>query len=167
MRIKSTSFRYNYPRNASSKTTTATPNIISPCPFPQASLPGNPPLTISTNHTNQPTRDLKYSNDLFNYTRGRFLTNEKHELSQRHIHFNVNELARRAAHAIGTDSCICVEKYPDGMYDKSMLLTMSNGAEVVAKVPNPNAGRPWFTTASEVATMDFVGFFVGCVVGRY
>lgn len=33
---------------------------------------------------------------------------------------------------------------------------MVDGREVIAKVPNPNAGRPHFNTASEVATMDFV-----------
>lgn len=33
---------------------------------------------------------------------------------------------------------------------------MDDGREVIAKLPNPNAGRPYFTTASEVATMDFV-----------
>lgn len=35
---------------------------------------------------------------------------------------------------------------------------MNDGNEVIAKVPNPNAGRPHFTTASEVATMDFVRY---------
>jgi hypothetical protein len=33
---------------------------------------------------------------------------------------------------------------------------MDNGKEVVAKIPNPNCGQPHFTTASEVATMQFV-----------
>jgi len=99
---------------------------------------------------------LKYSEDLFNYTRGRFVSNEEYEMSQRQVRFNVNELARCAAEAIGAKSCISIEKYPDGMYNKSMLLTMDNSAQVVAKVPNPNAGIPHFTTASEVATMDFV-----------
>lgn len=33
---------------------------------------------------------------------------------------------------------------------------MQDGTQVVGKVPNPNAGRPHYTTASEVATMDFV-----------
>ncbi|KAL9079198.1 MAG: hypothetical protein Q9157_001907 [Trypethelium eluteriae] len=33
---------------------------------------------------------------------------------------------------------------------------MDDGSQVVAKIPNPNAGMPHFTTASEVATMDFV-----------
>jgi hypothetical protein len=77
---------------------------------------------------------------------------------QRRVHFNVNELARAAAEAIGAGSCVQIQKYPDGMYNKSMLLTMDNGTQVVAKVPNPNAGLPHFATASEVATMDFVGF---------
>jgi hypothetical protein len=45
---------------------------------------------------------------------------------------------------------------PDGMANKVFLMTMGDGREVVAKVPNPNAGVPHFTTASEVATMDFV-----------
>ncbi|KAH8724357.1 kinase-like domain-containing protein [Phaeosphaeriaceae sp. PMI808] len=76
-------------------------------------------------------------------------------MSQCQVRFNVNELARCAAEAIGTKLCVNIEKYPDGMYNKSMLLTMDNGSQVVAKVPNPNAGIPHFTTASEVATMDF------------
>lgn len=32
---------------------------------------------------------------------------------------------------------------------------MDNGTEVIAKIPNPNAGMPYYTAASEVATMDF------------
>ena len=77
-------------------------------------------------------------------------------MSQGHIEFNVNELARVAAKAVGAEMCVSIGKYPDGMYNKAMLLTMDSGTQVVAKVPNPNAGKPHFTTASEVATMDFV-----------
>ena len=94
--------------------------------------------------------------DYFRFTRGRFIYNEKHELSQRYVRFNVQELARIAAEAVGSKSWVGVEKYPDGMYNKALLLTMEDGAQVVAKIPNPNAGRPHVTTASEVATMDFV-----------
>jgi hypothetical protein len=68
----------------------------------------------------------------------------------------VEQLARVAAEACGGSQCIDIEKFADGMYNRSLLLTMENGAQVVGKVPNPNAGRPHFTTASEVATMDFV-----------
>lgn len=35
---------------------------------------------------------------------------------------------------------------------------MDNGYEVIAKLPNPNAGPPHYTTASEVATVNFVRY---------
>lgn len=79
---------------------------------------------------------------------------------QREVHFNVNELARCAADAIGADSCIQITKQSEDMYNKSMLLTMNDGAQVVAKIPNPNAGLSHLTTASEVATMDFVSQYL-------
>ena len=50
------------------------------------------------------------------------------------------------------------------MYNKAMLLTMEDGAQVIAKIPNPNAGTPHFTTASEVATMEFVGKFLANIM---
>ena len=44
------------------------------------------------------------------------------------------------------------------MYNKATLLTVDNGTVVVAKVPNPNAGKPHFTNATEVATVDCARF---------
>jgi hypothetical protein len=101
---------------------------------------------------------LKYNDDIFNFTRGRFVCDKAFKMSQRHVHFNVEELARLAAESVRAKSCASIEKYPDGMYNKAMLLTMDDGAQVVARVPNPNAGKPHFTIASEVASMDFVRF---------
>ena len=95
--------------------------------------------------------------DFFNFTRGRFVRNEQQEMAQRSVRFNVRELGRLTATVVGSESCISIEKYPDGMYNKALLMTMNDGAQAVAKIPNPNAGRPHFTTASEVATMEFVG----------
>ena len=77
-------------------------------------------------------------------------------MSQRSVHFNLDNLAQIAATSIDSRSCIAVEKYPDGQYTKAFLMTMEDGKQVVAKVPNPNAGREHLTTASEVATMEFV-----------
>ncbi|EMD87708.1 hypothetical protein COCHEDRAFT_1158921 [Bipolaris maydis C5] len=68
-------------------------------------------------------------------------------MSQRHMHFKVNELAHHAAEVFGAKTCINIA---------NMLSTMDDGSWVVAKVPNPNAGLPHWTTTSEVATMDFV-----------
>ncbi|KAJ4992998.1 hypothetical protein SVAN01_01350 [Stagonosporopsis vannaccii] len=87
-------------------------------------------------------------------------------MTQRHVRFNVNELARCAAEAVGARTCVNISKYPDGMYNKAMLLTMDNGSRVVAKVPNPNAGAPHFTTASEVATMEFARNVLGTPVPK-
>ena len=81
---------------------------------------------------------------------------ESENLKKREIQFSMNELAKVAADKIGASKCVSIRKYPDGMYNKAYLLSMEDGQEVVAKVPNPNAGIPHFTTASEVATMDFV-----------
>jgi hypothetical protein len=33
---------------------------------------------------------------------------------------------------------------------------MRDGRQFIARLPNPNAGQPHYTTASEVATMDYV-----------
>ncbi|KAI7087005.1 hypothetical protein KC356_g4565 [Hortaea werneckii] len=77
-------------------------------------------------------------------------------MAQRYVRFDPEELGAVAASAIGSRSCVSLEKYPDGMYNKAMLLTMCDGKQAVAKIPNPNAGQPHLTTASEVATMDFM-----------
>ena len=77
-------------------------------------------------------------------------------MSQRYVRYDVNELARLAVEAVGSKTCVSIEKCPDVMHNKVLLLTMDDGTQAIAKVPNLNAGRPHFTTASEVATMDFV-----------
>ena len=93
---------------------------------------------------------------LYSYTSGRWLWNEKEQLSRRYVKFNVGELTRIAKQVTGSNSCIQVQKLPEGNFNKIFLIEMSDGKEVIAKLPNPNAGRAYFTTASEVATMDYV-----------
>lgn len=53
---------------------------------------------------------------------------------------------------LGTKVLKCVE----GQFIKVFILTMDDGDEVVAKLPNPNAGPPFYTLSSEVATRHFV-----------
>lgn len=79
-------------------------------------------------------------------------------MSIRYIRFNMNELVKCATESVGLTfaQCIRVEKFPDGMFNKTFLFTMHDGTQVVGKVTNPNAGRAHYTIASEVATMDFV-----------
>ncbi|KAL2368629.1 hypothetical protein RJZ57_006990, partial [Blastomyces gilchristii] len=49
-----------------------------------------------------------------------------------------------------------VLKCSEGLHNKAFILTMDNGVELLAKLPNPNAGPAHYTTASEVATCHFL-----------
>ncbi|KAL4929054.1 uncharacterized protein BDV17DRAFT_298329 [Aspergillus undulatus] len=88
---------------------------------------------------------LDTNDEFFKFTRGRFIVDEAENLRKREITFDLNSLAKVATDSVGAARCIAIKKYPDGMFNKAFLI----------KVPNPNAGVPHFTTASEVATMDF------------
>ncbi|KAE8137911.1 phosphotransferase enzyme family protein [Aspergillus pseudotamarii] len=110
--------------------------------------------------------DWNSNDELFKFTRGRFVVEEAENLQKRETRFDLNRLACVAADSVGAGQCISIKKYPDGMFNKAFLMTMENGKEVVAKVPNPNAGVPHFTTASEVATMDFARTILDTPVPR-
>ena len=97
--------------------------------------------------------------DLFQFTSGRFVAEEQFAMSQNYIRFNVEALAHVAAEAIDATLCTRIEKYLDGMYNKHLLLTINNGIQTIAKILYLNAGKAHFITASEVAIMEFVGFF--------
>ncbi len=47
-------------------------------------------------------------------------------------------------------------KCQEGLYNKAFILSMENGSEVVAKLPCAATGSKHYTTASEVATREFV-----------
>lgn len=60
-------------------------------------------------------------------------------------------------------SCILIDttgvkilKLLEGDYNKVFLLTMDNGDQVIARLPNPNAGSNFYTIASEIATRRFI-----------
>ncbi|KAI9815397.1 MAG: Phosphotransferase enzyme [Thelocarpon impressellum] len=100
--------------------------------------------------------------DLFRYTRDRWLSGEPQKLARRYRSFNLHPLldaaVRSAGH--GAKSCVKVLKCVEGLYNKPFILTMDNGAEIFAKLPNPNAGPTFFTTASEVATRHLLRKFL-------
>jgi hypothetical protein len=93
---------------------------------------------------------------LYRYTSGRWLWNEKDQFARRYVKFDLTGLLEVSAKAVGARRCVQIEKLPEGNFNKVFLLTMDNGKYLIAKIPNPNAGRPHYTTASEVATMDYV-----------
>ncbi|PLN83759.1 phosphotransferase family protein [Aspergillus taichungensis] len=93
---------------------------------------------------------------LFRYTSGRWLINEKHQLEQRFVKFDIDSLCSQAVSLFSSATkCVCIVKL-EGNFNKAFLLTMDDGNEVIAKIPCPNAGTPSLTTASEVATLMFL-----------
>jgi hypothetical protein len=94
--------------------------------------------------------------DFFRYTSGRWLWDEEQQLRDRFRAFNVPELQRVAAESIGANACVAMTKLAEGSFNKTFRLIMDNGSVVIARIPHPNAGPEYYTTASEVATMDFV-----------
>lgn len=100
-----------------------------------------------------PARDYE---DYYRYTSGRWLWDEDSQLRERYKRFNVSELKKIAAKSVGAGACVSISKLAEGGSNKVFRLMMDDGSIVIARIPNPNAGPPFKTTASEVATMDFV-----------
>ncbi|KAH8589704.1 kinase subdomain-containing protein [Bisporella sp. PMI_857] len=112
-------------------------------------------------HSNRRDKDC-VQDDLFCYSAGRWLWNEDVQFANRYVKFDIKALCDVAAKAVGpAASCSTITKLPEGNFNKSFLITMNDGRDVIAKVPNPNAGRPYFNTASEVATMDYARNVLG------
>ena len=93
---------------------------------------------------------------LFRYTSGRWLWDEEQQLRDRYKAFNVSQLQTLAAQAIGSEGCDSITKLAEGGFNKVFRLRMNDGKTILARIPNPNAGPAFYTTASEVATMEFV-----------
>ena len=111
--------------------------------------------------------DLQHE-DFFRYTSGRWLWDEDEQLQERFRIFKVPELQRVAAECTGAKACIEMSKIGEGGFNKVFRLRLDNDLKVIARIPNPNAGEPYVTTASEVATMDFVSLYsdLECVLSK-
>lgn len=110
------------------------------------------PTSSSSTHTDS---DEQHS-DLFRHTSGRWLWDEEQQLLDRYTVFDVGELKRVAAKSVEANACLDIQKSGEGGCNKVFRLTMDNDMVVIAGIPNPSAGPAGYTTASEVATMDFV-----------
>ncbi|KAH8717009.1 kinase-like domain-containing protein [Phaeosphaeriaceae sp. PMI808] len=101
---------------------------------------------------------------LFCYTSGRWLWSEREQLEARFRYFNISSLKQAACQVVGAIMCVSLEKIGDGNYNKAYRLVMEDGQRVIAKISHPNSGPEMLTTASEVATIDFVRTVLGLPV---
>ncbi|KDR69152.1 hypothetical protein GALMADRAFT_256362 [Galerina marginata CBS 339.88] len=94
------------------------------------------------------------ANPLFSFTSGRWLCNNDAQVRSRYAPFNVDGLHRVASKAMGSQ-VQSMEKIAESL-NRVFLVTSQNGQQVIARTPTPISGPPHFSTASEVATMDFL-----------
>jgi hypothetical protein len=98
---------------------------------------------------------IEEKKDLFSYTSGRYVYNEKKRLAERYIEFDIEALKLIAAESVGRQKVSHMKKLAEGGFNRVFLLTLDDGLEVIVKIPYPLTAPRHFTTESEVATPDF------------
>ncbi|KIM38483.1 hypothetical protein M413DRAFT_19995 [Hebeloma cylindrosporum] len=96
--------------------------------------------------------------ELFNYTTGRFLANEALRLQERRRVFDIPGLFGIISKALHceTEEIVGFRKLGEGGLNRSFLITLRTGFQLVARIPYPLMVPKQYALASEVATMDFL-----------
>ncbi|QVM06336.1 hypothetical protein D8B26_001048 [Coccidioides posadasii str. Silveira] len=96
--------------------------------------------------------------DLFEYTSGRWIYNERRRLAERHLVFNVDELKKAAATAVGrpVSEIRSIRKLAEGGFNRVFDISMKDGLSLLARLPYPSTMPQRLAVASEVATLAFV-----------
>jgi hypothetical protein len=84
--------------------------------------------------------------------------NDSFKHNERRRSFNVSELKRLAAAAVDrkVEDVARFEKLAEGGFSRNFLITMSDGFQLVGRIPYPVTEPKHLVVASEVATMDFI-----------
>ncbi|OCH93614.1 hypothetical protein OBBRIDRAFT_817732 [Obba rivulosa] len=99
--------------------------------------------------------DRSGEDDLYRVTTGRYLCNENANMAARYIPFNVVAFHSIACSAVGAQKVTSMAKIKENAY-RVFSMQFDNGTEAIARFPTRLAGPPHYTTASEVAIMDFL-----------
>ncbi|KAH3909625.1 hypothetical protein HBH56_158950 [Parastagonospora nodorum] len=121
--------------------------------------------TSERSASSQPSRALTLTcrgksinrDELLKYTNGHFLANEKQAVDRRYVNFDVDRLCAVAASTGSQRSSPVrsIEKL-EGGFSKALLLCKEDRSELIAKLPFTIAGPPKYTTASEVAVLQYL-----------
>jgi len=91
-----------------------------------------------------------------------FIFNDDLRHAERRFVFNlkVDELSRLAAEAVNRspDDIVRLEKLAEGGFNRTFLITMRCGFQMMARIPYPATIPKYFAVASEVATMALLRF---------
>ncbi|KAJ7261751.1 protein kinase subdomain-containing protein PKL/CAK/Fmp29 [Mycena haematopus] len=93
-------------------------------------------------------------NDLFDYTSGRWIYNDAVRHAERRRVFNVDGLRRLAAHSVdrSPNDIVDFAKLAEGGFNRTFLITMHDGFQMVARIPYPATVPKYYAVASEAAT---------------
>ncbi|OJD10857.1 hypothetical protein ACJ73_09674 [Blastomyces percursus] len=94
--------------------------------------------------------------ELFSYTSGRYLYNEKLRLAERYVEFNIEALKKVTAESVHRERVVHMRKLAEGGFNRVLLLIMDNDLEIIVKIPYSIAVPKRLATESEVATLDFL-----------
>ncbi|KAM5540228.1 hypothetical protein V8D89_006047 [Ganoderma adspersum] len=97
-------------------------------------------------------------NELFEYSSGRWIFNDTLRHAERRRVFNVDGLCQLAAQSVhrSPDDVVDLAKFAEGGFNRTFLITMRDGFQMVARIPYPATIPKYFTVASEVATMELL-----------
>lgn len=118
-------------------------------------------VSLPSQHAAQADGDLNQSGkpiqheQLFTYTNGRFLVNEKLKLSKRYAKFDLDALCAVVSSLPQISSPIATIDKMEGGFNKALLMTAENGKQVIAKMAFPNLVPAKYVTASEVAVLEY------------
>ncbi|KAL8662773.1 MAG: hypothetical protein Q9168_008206 [Polycauliona sp. 1 TL-2023] len=98
---------------------------------------------------------------LFRDTSHRWLWNESARKAERYLEFNVLALKTAAARAMNRAEyeVVIIRKHGEDSSKRTFTLTWLNGYELLAEMPLPEMVTKRYTTASAVATMDYIRHF--------
>ncbi|GES61237.1 kinase-like protein [Aspergillus terreus] len=82
--------------------------------------------------------------------------NEDLRLRERYLEFNVPALQHTIASALGASSVTSFAKVAEGGFNRLFEATCSDGRRVLARLPYPSTVPKHYTTASEVATLEYL-----------
>lgn len=92
---------------------------------------------------------------LFHYTSGRWLRNDKQQRDARKVEFNYDALCRRILQVCTDASTITFLEKKEGGFSKVLLFATDTGQKIVARFPTRVSGPRRLTTNSEVATIQY------------
>ncbi|TBU26130.1 kinase-like domain-containing protein [Dichomitus squalens] len=120
------------------------------------------PSNVSTMTVSLPRRALSTMadshNDIFNYTSGRWVYNDALRHKERRVAFDVDGLRRLAAESVnqGADDVVSLSKLAEGGFNRTFIVSLRNGQQIVARIPYPMTVPKYYAVASEVATIEYL-----------